>query len=125
MRRFACSRQFENFDLAIIVALHHSALELELELHPQSHPCIPRLIPRLHTLPIPRHTRSKRGGDLFGDKTTFGKFTTSLVRGLKGVSNVYTQHKPLLSGVLQQVSDSDLGSVLNHRRLHLPISPSI
>ena len=46
---------------------------------------------------------SKRGGDLFGDKTTFGKFTTSLVRGLKGVSNVYTQHKPLLSGVLQQL----------------------
>lgn len=39
---------------------------------------------------------ARRNGDLFGDQSTFGKFTTSLVRGLKGVANVYTQHKPLL-----------------------------
>ena len=48
---------------------------------------------------------NKRGGDLFGDKSalSFKKFTTQVMKGLQGVSNVYTQHKPLLTNVLQEL----------------------
>jgi len=46
---------------------------------------------------------SKRGGDLFGTKSIFKRGIKSLQRGLKGVQNIYTEHKPLLKSVLDQV----------------------
>lgn len=46
--------------------------------------------------------RRSRGSDLFGNQDPVA-ITKRLLKGLKGVENVYTQHKPLLQGVLDQV----------------------
>ena len=53
---------------------------------------------------------SQRGGDLFGDKT-YGMLSKSIrsgVRAIKGVSNVYTQHNPLLCEVLDALQKGRL-----------------
>lgn len=50
----------------------------------------------------------KRGGDLFGNKSIFKKATRFLGTGLKGVENIYTQHKPLLQSVLDGLSRGKL-----------------
>ncbi|KAK7496933.1 hypothetical protein BaRGS_00011913 [Batillaria attramentaria] len=46
--------------------------------------------------------RKSRGSDLFGNQDPVA-ITKRLLKGLKGVENVYTQHKPLLQGVLDQL----------------------
>lgn len=46
--------------------------------------------------------RKARGSDLFGNQDPVA-ITKRLLKGLKGVENVYTQHKPLLQGVLDQL----------------------
>lgn len=48
-----------------------------------------------------------RGGDLFGSKGALAKFT-SVFAGVKGVENVYTQHKPLLHTILDELIKSKL-----------------
>lgn len=45
--------------------------------------------------------RKARGSDLFGSTDPVA-FTKRFLKGLKGVENVYTQHKPLLFSVLDQ-----------------------
>jgi len=51
---------------------------------------------------------SKRGSDLFGDSTLLSKSIKMATRAVKGVSNVYAQHKPLLHSVLEQLSKGKL-----------------
>ena len=41
-----------------------------------------------------------RGGQLFGEQTTMA-MTKKYFKGLQGVENIYTQHKPYLIDVLQ------------------------
>jgi vacuolar protein sorting-associated protein 45 len=44
---------------------------------------------------------SKRGGDLYGQqKGVLSTLAKTLTKGINGVENVYTQHKPMLSEVL-------------------------
>ena len=44
-----------------------------------------------------------RGGDLFQNKNVFSIAKNSIQRNFKGVSNVYTQHKSLLSTTVQNL----------------------
>eukprot|EP00163_Fabomonas_tropica_P009627 TRINITY_DN1944_c0_g1_i3.p1 TRINITY_DN1944_c0_g1~~TRINITY_DN1944_c0_g1_i3.p1 ORF type:complete len:525 (-),score=148.96 TRINITY_DN1944_c0_g1_i3:65-1639(-) len=44
--------------------------------------------------------RGVRGGDLFSNKNVFAVLKKSIPRGLKGVTNVLTQHQPLLYDTL-------------------------
>eukprot|EP01006_Ploeotia_vitrea_P022446 TRINITY_DN54857_c0_g1_i1.p1 TRINITY_DN54857_c0_g1~~TRINITY_DN54857_c0_g1_i1.p1 ORF type:complete len:601 (+),score=364.71 TRINITY_DN54857_c0_g1_i1:29-1804(+) len=44
-----------------------------------------------------------RGGDLFGNKSFWGRTKNIFGGGLKGVENIYTQHKPLLAATLDKV----------------------
>lgn len=44
-----------------------------------------------------------RSGDLFSNKDWMAKATSAL-GGLKGVSNIYTQHQPLLVKTLERIS---------------------
>ncbi|KAJ8304082.1 hypothetical protein KUTeg_017665 [Tegillarca granosa] len=46
--------------------------------------------------------RKARGSDLFGNQDPVA-ITKRLLKGLKGVENVYTQHKPLLHSILDQL----------------------
>ena len=43
-----------------------------------------------------------RGSDLFGAETPIA-MTKKFLKGLKGVENIYTQHKPLLFTLLDQL----------------------
>ena len=44
---------------------------------------------------------AKRGGDLYGQqKGVLSNLVKSVTKGVNGVENVYTQHKPMLSEVL-------------------------
>lgn len=49
-----------------------------------------------------------RGGDLFNNKTVWTKTMSFLSSGLKGVENMFTRHKPLLSETLDQLSKGKL-----------------
>eukprot|EP00753_Platysulcus_tardus_P006118 PLAT13992.4.p1 GENE.PLAT13992.4~~PLAT13992.4.p1 ORF type:complete len:593 (-),score=309.18 PLAT13992.4:232-1920(-) len=49
-----------------------------------------------------------RGGDLFGNKSFIAKGLTSIKRGLAGVENVYTQHEPVLCGILDKLLNNKL-----------------
>ncbi|WAR00623.1 VPS45-like protein [Mya arenaria] len=51
--------------------------------------------------------RKARGSDLFGSTDPVA-FTKRFLKGLKGVENVYTQHKPLLYSILDQLMKSKL-----------------
>ena len=51
---------------------------------------------------------AKRGGDLYGEKTAFAKAMKMGGRAIKGVSNVYTQHTPLLCETLDLVAKGRL-----------------
>mmetsp|Transcript_58718 Transcript_58718/g.156972 ORF Transcript_58718/g.156972 Transcript_58718/m.156972 type:complete len:562 (-) Transcript_58718:10-1695(-) len=51
---------------------------------------------------------SVRGGDLFQNKGMFKQFTNTLTKNLKGVENVYTQHKTHLHSVLDSMSRGKL-----------------
>lgn len=55
---------------------------------------------------------SSRGGDLFGKNSMMAKLSTSVKRGLKGVENVYTQHKPVLSETIDQLAKNKLSKTL-------------
>ena len=44
-----------------------------------------------------------RGGDLFQNKNVFSIAKNSIQRNFKGVANVYTQHKSLLSTTVQNL----------------------
>ena len=44
----------------------------------------------------------KRSGDLFGSRNFFSRAQTA-VKGLKGVDNVYTQHQPHVSSIVDQL----------------------
>lgn len=48
-----------------------------------------------------------RGGQLFGEQTAVA-MTKKLFKGLQGVENVYTQHKPYILDVLQQLTQHKL-----------------
>lgn len=50
----------------------------------------------------------QRGGDLFGNNSLMSKATRFLTSGLQGVENIYTQHKPLLQNILEQLSKGKL-----------------
>jgi vacuolar protein sorting-associated protein 45 len=52
-----------------------------------------------------------KGDDLFGFKGAAG-FFKKMTGGLKGVENIYTQHQPLLSRVLDQLSKGKLNESL-------------
>jgi vacuolar protein sorting-associated protein 45 len=52
--------------------------------------------------------QSARGGNLFESKSFFSKLKSTLNTGLQGVQNVYTQHKPLLTRILDQVGEGKL-----------------
>eukprot|EP01112_Ceratiomyxa_fruticulosa_P003673 TRINITY_DN13992_c0_g1_i2.p1 TRINITY_DN13992_c0_g1~~TRINITY_DN13992_c0_g1_i2.p1 ORF type:complete len:554 (-),score=113.48 TRINITY_DN13992_c0_g1_i2:148-1809(-) len=47
--------------------------------------------------------RAVRTGDLLQNKNFLNIARSNLLRGLQGVSNIYTQHKPLLNEVLQDL----------------------
>jgi len=51
---------------------------------------------------------SQRTGDLFNSKNIFKRGIVSLTRGVKGVENIYTEHKPLLKGILDQLLTNKL-----------------
>jgi len=58
-----------------------------------------------------RHAGAKaRAGDLFGNKTFMGSMSRFMKSGLKGVDNIYTQHKPLLADTLAQLVAGKLSS---------------
>lgn len=44
----------------------------------------------------------KRSSDLFGNKTLLGKASKFFSAGLKGVENIYTQHRALVTSTLDQ-----------------------
>lgn len=46
---------------------------------------------------------AKRGVDLFGSSGILGSIAKSLKKGVVGVENVYTQHRPYLADVLEQL----------------------
>ena len=53
--------------------------------------------------------KARRPADIYGDSMNFGaRFFSDFTRGLKGVSNIYTSHKPLLHSVLDQLSKNTL-----------------
>lgn len=53
--------------------------------------------------------KNQRNVDLYGDMKSFGsKLFTDFTKGLQGVSNIYTEHKPLLYSVLDQISKNML-----------------
>jgi hypothetical protein len=54
---------------------------------------------------------SKRAGDLYGNQS-LGARLTQLRKGLVGVQNVYTQHKPTLSGILEAATKNKLKEAL-------------
>jgi vacuolar protein sorting-associated protein 45 len=49
-----------------------------------------------------------RVGDLLGTKNFITRARTNLKRGLQGVTNIYSQHKPLLTEILEKVSKNKL-----------------
>ena len=49
----------------------------------------------------------KRNTDLFGTQSPMS-ITKRFFKGLKGVENIFTQHTPLLSSILDQVAKSKL-----------------
>ena len=49
-----------------------------------------------------------RTGDLFGNKSWIAKAKRGLKKGMQGATNVYTQHKPLLAEILQDIAHGDL-----------------
>ena len=49
-----------------------------------------------------------RAGDLFGNKNMLSKMITSAKSTVKGVDNIYTQHKPLLADTLKQLAENRL-----------------
>jgi vacuolar protein sorting-associated protein 45 len=51
---------------------------------------------------------SVRVGDLLGNKNIINRARTTLKRGLQGVTNIYAQHKPLLTEILDQVARNKL-----------------
>jgi len=51
---------------------------------------------------------SVRMGDLLGTKNFIARARTNLKRGLQGVTNIYSQHKPLLTEIMEQVSKNKL-----------------
>mmetsp|Transcript_15620 Transcript_15620/g.28643 ORF Transcript_15620/g.28643 Transcript_15620/m.28643 type:complete len:603 (+) Transcript_15620:252-2060(+) len=51
---------------------------------------------------------AKRGADLFGDNTLLSKSLKFATRAIKGVQNVYTQHRPLLEQTLEQLGKGKL-----------------
>ncbi|GBG30531.1 Vacuolar protein sorting-associated protein 45 [Hondaea fermentalgiana] len=51
---------------------------------------------------------SKRGSDLFGESTLLSKSLKLATRAIKGVSNVYTQHNPLLAETLDKLAKGKL-----------------
>jgi vacuolar protein sorting-associated protein 45 len=51
---------------------------------------------------------AKRGGDLFGNKTLLSSVGQWMKSGLKGVENIYTQHKPLLAETLAMLTQNKL-----------------
>eukprot|EP00300_Choanocystis_sp_HF-7_P027612 c32774_g1_i1.p1 GENE.c32774_g1_i1~~c32774_g1_i1.p1 ORF type:complete len:573 (+),score=169.14 c32774_g1_i1:84-1721(+) len=51
---------------------------------------------------------NKRSGDLFSNKNVFNILKKTVQRELVGVSNVYTQHKPYLDTILDQLSKGKL-----------------
>jgi len=51
---------------------------------------------------------SLRVGDLLGTKNIFTLARKQVKRGLTGVTNIYSQHKPLLAEILEQVSKNKL-----------------
>eukprot|EP01113_Clastostelium_recurvatum_P047606 TRINITY_DN851_c0_g1_i4.p1 TRINITY_DN851_c0_g1~~TRINITY_DN851_c0_g1_i4.p1 ORF type:complete len:235 (+),score=68.98 TRINITY_DN851_c0_g1_i4:609-1313(+) len=52
--------------------------------------------------------RAVRTGDLLGNKTILSIARSTVKRGLTGVTNIYTQHKPLLHEVLQDLARNRL-----------------
>lgn len=51
---------------------------------------------------------SVRMGDLLGNKSVFARARTNLKKGLQGVTNIYAQHKPLLTEIMEQVAKNKL-----------------
>ncbi|KAI0558404.1 Sec1 [Gracilaria domingensis] len=46
---------------------------------------------------------AKRSGDVFSNRTFFAMASNTVRRGIGGVDNVYTQHEPLLVGILDDL----------------------
>jgi len=51
---------------------------------------------------------NKRSGDLFSNKNLLVAFKRNIQRELVGVSNVYTQHKPLVESIMDQLAKNKL-----------------
>jgi len=51
---------------------------------------------------------SQRCGDAFGNKNFIQSRFKNFSRGLKGVSNIYTEHKPLLKSTLEAIQTNRL-----------------
>ena len=49
-----------------------------------------------------------RAGDLFGNKSVLSKMVSSAKSTVRGVDNIYTQHKPLLADTLKQIAENRL-----------------
>lgn len=55
---------------------------------------------------------SQRVGDLLGTKDFLKRARKNVQRGLQGVTNIYAQHKPLLTEILEQVAKNRLKDAL-------------
>lgn len=49
----------------------------------------------------------RRRGDLYGNRSVFSR-AKKIVKAIQGVENVYTQHTPLLTETIRQLSTNDL-----------------
>lgn len=69
----------------------------------------PRQIESIQTLLRYAGTR-KRHSDLFGTKSA-GEIMKRVIKNVKGVENVYTQHEPYIAQVIEQLSRGKLNEV--------------
>jgi vacuolar protein sorting-associated protein 45 len=85
---------------------------LKRTLSTRSDSCRPDQISLIDTI-LEYGGAAKRGSDLYGNnKGLLGSLAKSITKGINGVENVYTQHKPMLSDVLDtlikgKLKDSD------------------
>eukprot|EP01091_Cochliopodium_minus_P019833 TRINITY_DN8460_c0_g1_i1.p1 TRINITY_DN8460_c0_g1~~TRINITY_DN8460_c0_g1_i1.p1 ORF type:complete len:555 (+),score=171.56 TRINITY_DN8460_c0_g1_i1:38-1702(+) len=51
---------------------------------------------------------ANRSGDLFDNKNVFKMFSKTIMKGIQGVENIYTQHKPAIFNLLDSITKGKL-----------------
>ena len=65
-----------------------------------------------------------RSGDLYGNTKSFFARATQLVSGIRGVENIYTQHKPLLAEIIVGQSSSSTPAARSAAHAQQPHRPT-